>query len=98
MLIKSQSEVCLHTGCSVHFHPSRFTRPFFRFFEGLVLRLGREGVREGDGGREGRERGREGEREGGRGRRGKRVRKDGGGKEEGRNSGKGSLGPRPLPF
>ena len=68
MLIKSQSEVRQHTGCSVHFHPSRFTRPSFQFFEGLVLRLGREGVREGDGGREGRERGREGEREGGGGR------------------------------
>ena len=26
-----------HTGCSVHFHPSRFTRPWF--FEGMVPRL-----------------------------------------------------------
>ena len=26
---KSQPEVRLHTGCSVHFHPSQFTRPFF---------------------------------------------------------------------
>ena len=39
MFIKSQSEVRLHTGRSVHFHPSRFTRPSFRFFEGLVPRL-----------------------------------------------------------
>ena len=27
MHIKSQLEVCLYTGCSVHFHPSLFTRP-----------------------------------------------------------------------
>ena len=39
MLIKSQLEVRLHTGRSVHFHPSRFTRPSIRFFEGLVPRL-----------------------------------------------------------
>ena len=39
MLIKSQSEVRLHTGRSIHFHPSRFTRPSFRFFKGLVPRL-----------------------------------------------------------
>ena len=32
MLIKSQSEVRLHTGCSVHFHPSQFTRPSFSIF------------------------------------------------------------------
>ena len=34
MLIKSQSEVRLHTGRSVHFHPSRFTRPSFSIFRG----------------------------------------------------------------
>ena len=33
-LIKSQSEVRLHTGGSVHFHPSRFTRPSFSIFRG----------------------------------------------------------------
>ena len=37
MLIKSQSEVHLHTGRSVRFHPSQFTT--FSIFEGLVLRL-----------------------------------------------------------
>ena len=52
MLIKSQSEVRLHTGHSVHFHPSRFTRPSFRFFKGLVSRLRRRG---GGGGEEGEE-------------------------------------------
>ena len=31
---KSQSKVCLHTRCSVHFHPSQFTRPFYRIFWG----------------------------------------------------------------
>ena len=31
---KRQSEVCLHTGRSVHFHPSRFTRPSFSIFRG----------------------------------------------------------------
>ena len=31
MLIKSQSEVHLHTGRSVHFHPSPFTRPSFNW-------------------------------------------------------------------
>ena len=40
MLIKSQSEVRLHTRRSVHFHPSQFTRPSFSIFEGLVPRLG----------------------------------------------------------
>ena len=39
MLIKSQSKVRLHTGCSVHFHPSQFTRPSFSIFKGLVSRL-----------------------------------------------------------
>ena len=39
MLIKSQLEVRLHTGRSVHFHPSRCARPSFGFFEGLVPRL-----------------------------------------------------------
>ena len=34
MLIKSQSEVHLHTGHSVHFHPSQFTRPSFSIFWG----------------------------------------------------------------
>ena len=34
MLIKSQSEVRLHTKCSVHFHPSWFTRPSFLIFWG----------------------------------------------------------------
>ena len=32
--IKSQSEVCLHTRLSVHFHPSPFTRPSFSIFRG----------------------------------------------------------------
>ena len=32
MLIKSQSEVRLHTGRSVHFHPSRCARPSFLIF------------------------------------------------------------------
>ena len=32
MLIKSQSEVRLHTGHSVHFHPSRCARPSFSIF------------------------------------------------------------------
>ena len=39
MLIKCQSEVHLHTRRSVHFHPSRFTRPSFSIFEGLLPRL-----------------------------------------------------------
>ena len=46
MLIKSQSEVRLYTGHSVHFQPIQFTRPSFSFFffEGqLVLRLTRVG-------------------------------------------------------
>ena len=34
MLIKSQLEVHLHTGHSVHFHPSQFTRPSFSIFWG----------------------------------------------------------------
>ena len=34
MLIKSQSEVRLHTGRSVHFHPSRCARPSFSIFRG----------------------------------------------------------------
>ena len=34
MLIKSQSEVRLHTGRSVHFHPIRNTRPSFSIFRG----------------------------------------------------------------
>ena len=41
MLIKNQSEVHLHTGCSVHFHPSWFTRPSFSILWGLVPRLNR---------------------------------------------------------
>ena len=39
MLIKSQSEVRLHTGRSVHFHPGRCARPSISIFEGLVPRL-----------------------------------------------------------
>ena len=39
MLIKSQSEVRLHTGRSVHFTPADVPDPPFRFFEGLVPRL-----------------------------------------------------------
>ena len=40
MLIKSQSEVRLHTGCSAHFHPTQSTRPsFWVLYEGLVLRV-----------------------------------------------------------
>ena len=31
---QSQSEVCLHTEHSVHFHPASFTRPSFSIFEG----------------------------------------------------------------
>ena len=34
MLIKSQSEVRLHTGRSVHFHPGRCARPSFSIFRG----------------------------------------------------------------
>ena len=34
MLIKSQSEVRLHTERSVHFHPSRCARPSFSIFRG----------------------------------------------------------------
>ena len=34
MLIKSQSEVHLHTGRSVHFHPSQCGRPSFSIFRG----------------------------------------------------------------
>ena len=34
MLIKSQSEVCLHIRCGVHFHPSPFTRPSFLMSRG----------------------------------------------------------------
>ena len=34
MLIKSQLDVYLHTGCSVHFHPSPFTRHSFLVFQG----------------------------------------------------------------
>ena len=34
MLIKSQSEVHLHTGRSVHFHPSRCASPSFSIFRG----------------------------------------------------------------
>ena len=35
MLIKSpESEVCLHTRCSVHFHPSPVTRHSFLIFLG----------------------------------------------------------------
>ena len=34
MLIKSQSEVRLHTGRSVHFHPGRCARPSFLIFQG----------------------------------------------------------------
>ena len=34
MLIKSQLEVHLHTGCSVHFHPGRCARPSFSIFRG----------------------------------------------------------------
>ena len=34
MLIKSQSDVYQHTGCSVHFHPSPFTRHSFSVFQG----------------------------------------------------------------
>jgi len=34
MLIKSQVEVHLHTGRSVHFYPSQFTRPSFWIFQG----------------------------------------------------------------
>ena len=34
MLIKSQLEVRLHTGRSVHFHPSQFTRPSVSIFRG----------------------------------------------------------------
>ena len=40
MLIKSQSEVRLHTGRSVHFTPADVPDNPFRFFEGLVPRLG----------------------------------------------------------
>ena len=36
MLIKSQLEVCLHTGCSVYFHPGDLPDPPFRFFMGLA--------------------------------------------------------------
>ena len=43
MLIKSQSEVRLYTGRSVHFHPIPFTRPSFIIFKGLVPRLTRVG-------------------------------------------------------
>jgi len=40
MLIKSQSEVRLHTGRSVHTStPANLPDPPFRFFEGLVPRL-----------------------------------------------------------
>ena len=39
MLIKSQSKVCLHTRCSVHFHLIHLPDPPFRFLEGLVPRL-----------------------------------------------------------
>ena len=39
MLIKSQMEVCLHTGCSVYFHPSPFTSPsFLTFYSGSEAR------------------------------------------------------------
>ena len=41
MLIKSQSEVRLHTVRSVHFHPADVPDPPFRFFKGLVPRLDR---------------------------------------------------------
>ena len=34
MLIKSQSEVHLHTGRSVHFHPGQCARPSFSIFRG----------------------------------------------------------------
>ena len=34
MLIKSQLEVRLHTGRSVHFHPSRYARPSFLIIRG----------------------------------------------------------------
>ena len=34
MLIKSQSEVCLHTVHSAHFQPSQFTKPSFSIFQG----------------------------------------------------------------
>jgi len=37
----NQSESRLHSGRSVHFHPSLSPRPSFRFSEGLVPRLGR---------------------------------------------------------
>ena len=33
MPIKCQSEVRLHTGRSVHFHPSRFARPSFSILQ-----------------------------------------------------------------
>jgi len=35
----NQSEARLHSGRSVHFHPSLSPRPSFRFYEGLVPRL-----------------------------------------------------------
>ena len=39
MLIKSQSEVHLHTGHSVHLQPIHLPDPPSQFFEGLVPRL-----------------------------------------------------------
>ena len=38
--LMNQSEVRLHSGCTIHFHPSLSPRPPFRFFsESLVPRL-----------------------------------------------------------
>ena len=66
-VIMNQSEVRLHTGCSVHFHPSRYARPLALFpppvFDRILYaKMEGEGLGERvtcvtSGGREGRHRG-----------------------------------------
>ena len=44
---KSQSEVCLNFRCSVHFHPSLFTRPSHLIYRSFasITRMGESGQR-----------------------------------------------------